>query len=300
MRLRGNGISTLGLSLKATVQRFAAALLVMTALGLVILGKADAPLITNWRIFLTDAVTPILAVIQQPVQAARNVIAEARAWTSLRAENVQLREENARLQTWRQLAVRYRYENRHLRHLLRMTRSPAPTFISARVVGDSGSPFVRTLLLAAGSENGIVPNQAVIAAGGLVGRIVEVGNRSARILLLTDLNSRVPVRLAGSGYRGILIGNNSPQPDLTYLPARAKAHPGDEVVTSGDGGLFPPGLPVGVVTRVMGTAVQVRPYVDDDKVEFVSVVRYRLTAPKDATSESASVASRQRRALSKQ
>lgn len=298
MRLRGNGISALGLSLKAAVQRFAAALLVMTALGLVILGKADAPLIANWRISVTDAVTPILAVIEQPVQAVREGIAEARAWADLRTENLQLREKNARLRAWQQLALRYRYENRDLRHLLKMTRGPVPTFISARVVGDSGSPFVRTLLLAAGAEDGIAPNEAVIAAGGLVGRIVEVGNRSSRILLLTDLNSRVPVRLADSGYRGILVGNNSPQPVLAYVPARAKAHPGEEVVTSGDGGLFPPGLPVGVVTSVVGTAVQVQPYVDDDRVEFVSVVRYRLTAPKDDKLESASVSSAQRRALS--
>ncbi len=299
MRLRGNGISTLGLSLKTTAHRFAAALLVMTALGLLVLGKADAPLIANWRISIADTVTPALAVIQQPVRAARAVIAEARSWANVRAKNRRLEEENAHLRIWQQLASRYRRENRDFRRLLKMARGPVPTFISARVVGDSGSPFVRTLLLAAGAEDGIKPNQAVIAADGLVGRIVEVGTRSARILLLTDLNSRVPVRLAGSGYRGILVGDNSPQAVLTYLPARAKARPGEEVVTSGDGGLFPPGLPVGVVTRVVGPAVHVQPYVDDDEVEFVSVVRYRLPVPKDDTMASATGPSGQPHALPK-
>jgi rod shape-determining protein MreC len=108
----------------------------------------------------------------------------------------------------------------------------------------------------------------------VIGRITASGAQASRVLLLTDLNSRVPVRVEGTRQRAVLAGDNTDRPRLAFLPATAKLHPGDRLVTSGDGGLFPAGLPVGVVETVGPDGVRVRPWSDLESMEFIRVVRY--------------------------
>jgi rod shape-determining protein MreC len=146
------------------------------------------------------------------------------------------------------------------------------------VIGESGGPFVRTLVLAAGERDGVRPQQAVVGARGLVGRVTDVGSDAARILLITDLNSRVPVLIEESGRRAILSGDNSAMPRLMFMEAEAQISAGDRVVTSGHGGVFPPGLPVGTVTEAEGGALRVRPFAQWSRLDNVSVLRYRSPA----------------------
>ena len=108
----------------------------------------------------------------------------------------------------------------------------------------------------------------------VAGRIANVGARSARLLLLTDLNSRVPVAVEGAGHRGILAGNNGPRATLQYLPANAQVAPGDRIVTSGDGGVFPPGLPIGTVSQVNDGEVLVEPIVDYTRMSIVRILDF--------------------------
>ena len=118
--------------------------------------------------------------------------------------------------------------------------------------------------------------QAVISADGLVGRIAEAGQRSSRVLLLTDLNSRIPVLLESSRYRAVLAGNNTDRPGIEFLPVDAQVSPGDRVVTSGHGGLFPPGQPIGVVSSVNDAVARVQPFIEWSRLEYVSVLRYDM------------------------
>jgi rod shape-determining protein MreC len=111
---------------------------------------------------------------------------------------------------------------------------------------------------------------------GLVGRIAEVGDRASRVLLLTDLNSRIPVTLQGSHERAILAGDNSPRPLLAYLAPNAKPEVGERVVTSGDGGVFPPGIPVGVIVSV-GGQVRVATSSDLSVIDYVKIVDFGLS-----------------------
>jgi len=115
-----------------------------------------------------------------------------------------------------------------------------------------------------------------VTGEGLVGRVSEVGSRAARVLLVTDLNSRVPVIVEGPQQRALLTGDNSERPCLRYLDAGAEIKVGDRVVTSGQGGVFPPGLPVGVVASLDREAPRVEPYVELSRVEYLRIVDYGL------------------------
>src|SRR5262249_35806974 len=124
---------------------------------------------------------------------------------------------------------------------------------------------------------GVRKNQAVTTGEGLIGRVSEVGERAARVLLITDINSNIPVFIERTRERAIAHGDSSNSLVLKYLPGDLTATVGDRIVTSGHGGVFPPGLPVGVITSVQGGVVTVQPYVDWDQIEYVRLVDYELS-----------------------
>jgi rod shape-determining protein MreC len=266
---------------KAAIQRFAFLLLAAAAAALLVLGKADVALIERLRAEANDGALPILEVLRQPVVAIHSAIAEVNELIDLRTENARLRQENARLLEWQEAARRYERDNASFRRLLKVTNGPVATFISAHVVGDSASAFVRTMLIDAGSRDGVEKGQAVVNDLGLVGRVIEVGQRSARVLLLTDLNSRIPITIEGARYRGIMAGDNTDKPRIEYLPPTAQVQVGDRLITSGDGGFLPPGLAIGLVTSVDGGLIRAQPFVDWNRLDVVSLVRYDFPSPSD-------------------
>jgi rod shape-determining protein MreC len=157
-----------------------------------------------------------------------------------------------------------------------MVPDPRLRFITARVVGDQGGAFARSVLVNAGSRDGVAKGQVAVTAEGVAGRVAEVGLRSSRVLLLTDINSRVPVLVGSARDRAIMAGDNTGRPRLLYLAAGTEIRPGDRVVTSGHGGVFPPGLPVGIVTQASETALRVQPFVDWAHVEYLRLADYEL------------------------
>jgi rod shape-determining protein MreC len=164
------------------------------------------------------------------------------------------------------------------------------------VIASSGGAYLRNLLVDAGSADGVARGQAAVTGEGLVGRVYEVGVRTARILLITDLNSRIPVLVEGSRQRAILAGDNSGRPVLWYLDPAVPPQIGARIVTSGEGGVFPRGLPVGMVEAVGPGAPRVEPYVGPSRVEYVRIIDYGLAkalpAPIAATTPAGSHASR--------
>jgi rod shape-determining protein MreC len=128
----------------------------------------------------------------------------------------------------------------------------------------------------AGRDDGVVKGQAAMAGNGLVGRVQDVGDRVSRVMLLTDINSRLPILIERTRDQAVLAGNNSDLPDINYLPRDADIKIGDHVVTSGVGGAFPPGLPVGEVAEVEDGKVYVQPFADLGRLEFIRMVDYGL------------------------
>jgi len=185
---------------------------------------------------------------------------------------------------WQASARKLAAENVHLRSLLNFAPGAEPGFVTARVIADTGGAFVHSILVSAGVRDGVAKGQAVVTGDGLVGRVHAVGVRAVRVLLVTDLNSRIPVVVEATRTRAILAGDNSERPRLIHLPPGASVSIGDRIVTSGHGGAFPPGIPVGVVAQVNDGAVLVKPYAQRDRLEFVRVVDYGLKGILDSGS----------------
>ena len=255
-----------------------ASIMLMAAAGvaLMIMSKGGNPNVGNLRNSISDAVTPVLSVVASPMDA----MAQARAWMGdiarLHEENIALRNQNVQLLKWQTMAQDLEAENKALRGLLGVVPSKKSSYVTARLVSDVGGPYSHSALINAGSGQSVKKNQAVIAELGLVGRVVDAGESSARVLLLNDVNSRVPVIGETSRERSILTGSHDALPVLSYLPSQSTVSVGERVVTSGDGGIFPAGLPVGVVVSVEKGAVKVQPFADPTRIEYVSVVDYAL------------------------
>lgn len=263
---------------RAVVTRFALALLVVASFAVMLIGKADTVLVEHARVLAIDLATPALEAIARPVAATNRAIADLREFASLREENARLREENARLLAWQTAARRLENENERLRDLSQFKEGPEASFITARIVGENIGAYVRGALLNVGRKGGVAPGQAVVTGAGLAGRIAEVGDNAARVLFVTDVNSRLPVLIERTRERAILSGDNSTQLRLLLLQSVAGVQPGDRIVTSGHGGSFPVGIPVGEVIAAGDGVVKVRPYADFARLEFVRVVDYGVSS----------------------
>ena len=241
-----------------------------------LIGKADTVLVERMRTAAIDAVAPVLDLASRPVATVNALIDRAQAFSNIYEDNLRFQQENQRLLIWQEAARRLELENAQLRALSNFQAVPPPRMVSARIIADMGGTFVHSMLLTAGKKEGIDKGQAVIGDRGLIGRIAESGWRASRVLLITDINSRIPVKVERSGIRGILAGNNSDRPLLTRLPADTIVTPGDRLVTSGHGGAFPIGLPVGRVTSVSEAGIRVEPFNRRHLLEVVRVADYGL------------------------
>lgn len=262
--------------LRATIQRAAPLLLVLLAAVIIVLGRADERMFAPLRIALADDTGPVLGALSRPLVLAATAVDRVRGVVEMYQDNLRLESDNARLLQWQQAALRLAEQNRELRQLLRVVPNPALSYVTARVIADSGGGYVRTALIDAGSKEGLARGQAVIAGQGLVGRLTEVGERAARVLLITDLNSRIPVIVDGAPAAAVLAGDNSERPRLMYAVPPDRIKIGERVVTSGEGGLFPPDLPVGVVSALDPEGARVEPFVGLSQLGYVMVVNYGL------------------------
>lgn len=233
--------------MRQALARLVLPLLVMAGFALLLLGRADALLAERARMALADAVAPVFAAAGMPLAGARAVLEELRALQSLRSDNARLRAENEQLLRWHAAAVALDAENAMLKETLRWTPDPAAPYVTARVVADAGGVYARAVLLPIGRSQGVTKGQVALDGQGLVGRVTELGARSARVLLVTDLNSRIPVALENSRGRAILMGTNGPRPRLAHWPDDAPPVEGERVVTSAEANAFPAGLPLGTV-----------------------------------------------------
>jgi len=269
-------VSRIAAPVKSAAQRFAYLLLILGAIGVLVIGRVDVASMEQLRAHITDAVTPILDVVSRPVDAMNAAIAKGRKIYAVHDENLRLKAERDRLLHWQAAARKLEAENRTLRGLLNFSAGTEASFIAARVVADAGGAFAHSLILNAGERAGVRKGQAAVTGDGLIGRVSGVGSRSSRLLLITDLNSRIPVVVDTTRTRAVLAGTNADRPRLIHLPTGAVVAKGDRVVTSGHGGAFPQGLPVGVVSSVNDGIIEVQPYVNRERVEYVRVLDFGL------------------------
>ena len=277
VRSRPNGWSyAVALSWRLVAHRYSFLIFIALGLGLLVIGKIHPPLVEGARSHAVDTLAPVMDAIERPMSVAGNLISTARDYVSLRAENEKLRTANAQMKDWQNAVATLQKENRELRDLLRFKTEPGLAYISARVIADTGGAFARGLIVTAGKLDGVREGMAAMTGDGLIGRVVEVGDWSSRVVLITDLNSRIPVMVANSGERAILAGDNSASPRLQFLPQDAVLTPGASVVTSGHGGVFPPNLPVGTVIEGGHGVYSITPAADLGRIDYVRLVDFNL------------------------
>jgi rod shape-determining protein MreC len=255
--------------------------MVTLAAALLLLGRAETYVVDRARQVVTDLAAPLLELASRPVSAARRIVESTDQYAYVFDENERLREENARLLAWKEAALKLESKVARFEALLNVQVDPAINYVTGRVVGDSGGPFVETFIVNVGSDQNVESGQAVIDTDGLIGRIVATGAKASRILLLTDLNSRVPVSIEPSRAHAVLAGDNSNFPLLEYVPSNVEIQAGDRVVTSGHGGLLPPGLPIGSVVRTEEDMLRVQMYSTRSRVGLIRVLQYKFPTEVD-------------------
>lgn len=223
------------------------AIVAVLAVVLVLLGKAQSSLFDRARATFSDWTAPALEAVRAPLDGASRWVGNLGDIFVVYQENLHLKEENARLRQWQSAALLLEDRVKRYRLLLNAVPDPALTTVTAHVIGRATRPFLNTMILDAGKRNGVRPGQAVVDPRGMIGRVFLSGERTSWVILLTDLNSRIPVRVMPGNIRAILAGDNTQAPLLVSVTQPAKIHAGDQVVTSGDGGLLPSDLPVGVL-----------------------------------------------------
>jgi rod shape-determining protein MreC len=275
----------LSIPLRQALGKLTLPVLIAAAFGLMLLGKADALLAERARMALADALAPIYSLLAQPLASVRTTLDNAQRLLTIYSDNARLREENERLRKWQGVALALDAENATLKANLRWVPDPGASFITARVVADAGGVYARAVLLSLGPNHGISKGQVALDDRGLVGRVTELGARSARVLLLTDMNSRIPVTLEKSRARAMLVGSNGPRPRLMYWPEGTLPVEGERIVTSAEANAFPAGLPVGVVRYSPSNVAEVEPMARLDRLEVVRLFDYGLrgvAAPEQA------------------
>lgn len=247
------------------------------SVALLVLSRIDAPLVTVARRSLAELVGPVLDRVTTNLAPIRALRERYAAMTVAADELERLKAENQRLAGWEARAQELERRIADLQALARVVDEPAIKYVTGRVVADAGGPFARSVLLNAGRDEGLRGGYPVISADGVVGRVLETGPQFSRVLLLTDLNSRIPVLVGNDDAKAILLGDNGPVARLAHVAPSVLIKSGDRVVTSGVGGLFPRGLRVGTVVETPA-GMTVEPFARLDNLDYVSVLFYQSPA----------------------
>lgn len=255
------------------LRRLLAAVLMLCLIALFVVWRIDSPRVERFRAQITDAVVPGFDWAMAPVTGAVRLVRDFQSYQRIYQQNRELRRELQQMKAWKEAALQLEQENARLLDLNNVKLDPRLTFVTGVVLADSGSPFRQSVLINVGSRDGIVDGWAAMDGLGLVGRISGVGDRTSRVILLTDTSSRIPVTIEPSGQQALMSGDNSPVPVISFLEDPDRVRPGDRIVTSGDGGVFPTGLHVGRLARDPGGRLRVRLAADYARLEFLRVLR---------------------------
>jgi rod shape-determining protein MreC len=255
------------------LKRLLLALLVLCLAGIFAVWRIDSPRVERFRAKVVDVVVPRMEWVASPATWVIGLWGDFQSYQRIHEQNQELRRELRQMTAWKEAALQLEQENAKLRDLNNVRLDPRLTYITGVVLADSGSPFRQTVLVNVGSRDGIVDGWATMDGIGLVGRISGVGANTSRVILLTDATSRIPAIIQPSGQRALVVGDNTASPPVDFLENPDLVRPGDRIVTSGDGEVFPPGLLIGQVAQDPGGRLRVRLAADYERLEFLRVLR---------------------------
>lgn len=263
------------------IRRIMAALMAIMLIGLFLFWRIDSPRAEAMRMALMDRILPSTEWVTAPITQLSQMAASLQSYSRMYEQNQELRRELRKMSAWKEAAAQLQQENSKLLAQNNVRIDPALTSVTGVVLADSGTAFRQSVLLNVGTQDGIVDGWAAMDGLGLVGRISGVGQRTSRVILLTDPSSRVPVTVKRSGQRALLTGDNTGLPLLDFIENPDNVRPSDQVVTSGDGGVFPADLLVGTVVEDAEGRIRLLLAADYGQLEFLRVLRSHPTEPLD-------------------
>jgi len=256
------------------LRRLVLGIVVLCLLGIFLVWRIDSPRVERFRAQVVDRVVPSMDWAMTPVTGAINLFRDFQSYQRLAEQNRELRRELRQMKAWKEAALQLEQENARLLDLNNVRLDPRLTYVTGVVLADSGSPFRQSVLLNVGARDGIRDGWAAMDGIGLVGRISGTGENTARVILLTDAASSVPAIIQPSGQSALVTGNNTAAPLIDFLENPDLVRPGDRVITSGDGGVFPAGLLIGQVAADPSGRLRVRLAADYERLEFLRVLRH--------------------------
>ncbi|CAI3927635.1 Cell shape-determining protein MreC (MreC) (PDB:2J5U) [Commensalibacter communis] len=274
----------LSIHLKQGLTKLVLPFLFVMACLVMLIGQAKPKLVEAMRLKVTDFLAPGYALIEEPFNFIYNLAHSLKDIQNLSTDNKKLKEENLQLRRWYHVAMGLSEENIKLKNQLHWIPEPKLSFVTTRVVADVSGVYHKAILVILGEDHAVNPGQVVLDGFGLIGRVTEVGNRSARILLINDDSSRIPIRLSESHAQAIMAGDNSLYPRLIFYPEDKHPIEGEKVLTEGQGDTLPAGIPIGYVHYIKKGQPVVVPYLPLDHLRIVRIVDYgnKEVTPPDA------------------
>ncbi|MDD2876128.1 MAG: rod shape-determining protein MreC [Acidiphilium sp.] len=274
----------LSIPVRQALARLTLPVMLLMSLTLILAGRIDRHIGTIMRTGLDDALAPLYRAAAAPVNEIEQDRGAVGDWFRLHADNLRLTAQNEQLERWRAVALALAAQNAALKSQLHFVPTPTPNFFAARVIADLGGLYARSVLVTIPRDAHDIVNAIAMDGSGVVGRVVQSGSRSARVLLITDLNSRVPVAIGLHGERAIMEGQNSAMPRLIYWAPGNPPREGQIVLTSAVGGVFPYGLPVGVVRYKGRNDPVVQPFAGLSRLRVLRLFEYDQQPAADTSS----------------
>lgn len=249
---------------------------------------AEASVFKKARETALEAASPVLAAFAGPIGWVQDRVGDIGDYFRVLEQNKALREENAALRQWEEEARSLRGVIAALEELDAYKAPPDARPINALVIGEANEAYAHSMIVNAGARDGVARGFAAVDERGMIGRIVDVSDNASRILLLNDIQSRIPVFVEGSYVEGLLMGRSTSKPAIaiTMLANADRIEPGQRVITSGAGGVLPRGLPVGVIASVSKEEAVVDLAADYARTRLVRVINYQFPeiapAPEEA------------------
>lgn len=262
--------------LRVLLRRICVGILFFAAFLFILLSKVDGMAVDFANKAALKVIGPVMQVVEYPSRIIHRVYTYFYDIGRIYADNRELRAENKQMLILQNKVRTLEVENQLLSRLLNYVPPKEAKFISAKIIAEASDSFTHMLLVYVGDVP-VKKGQVVLSDESVIGRVDKAGNGYANVILVTDINSKIPVVIERTRARGILSGNNSAFPELTFMRSTTDIKEGDIVVTSGVGGMFPAGLPIGFVSSMKNESIEVETMADISRIEYVRIVDYGLS-----------------------